>query len=126
MLVPTKPWDVTLGFYRDLEERNEFFGPMRRLVEHIASQPYAHLLFATTSMHALLVAQHSEIEWGHDVLRVERNPDERTMRFTYQEQQFVEPTTWECTDGNVVETFEGFLRKMKWVSTTLPSVDREG
>ena len=64
MLVKTRPWKNTVRIFSDLEAHNEFFGPMRRLVEHVASQPYATLLFSTTSMHALLVAQHAEIEWG--------------------------------------------------------------
>jgi len=116
MRVRTRPWASTLKFYKDLEEQNEGFGPLCRLVEHIASQPYAALLFSTTSMHALLVAQHAEIEWGHDVLRVERDPNVGGMRFTYQEDAFVEPTTWHCAEENVTETFEGFLRRSRWVS----------
>jgi hypothetical protein len=117
MPIPTRPWESTLRFYRDLEQQNEFFRPMRRLVEHIASQPYAPLLFSTTSMHALLVAQHAEIELGHDVLRVERAANGDTARFTFHERQYVEPATWECVEGKIVETFEGFLRKVKWVGT---------
>jgi hypothetical protein len=116
MLMKTRPWENTVRFFSNLEAHNEFFGPMRRLVEHIASQPYAALLFSTTSMHALLVAQHAEIESGHDVLRVERDLSGRTVRFTYQEQEFVKPATWECDTEKVVETFEGFLRTVKWVS----------
>jgi hypothetical protein len=116
VLVKTRLWESTVRFFSDLEAHNEFFGPMRRLVAHIASQPYAALLFSTTSMHALLVAQHAEIESGHDVLRVEQDLNGRTVRFTYQEQEFVEPATWECDTEKVVETFEGFLRKAKWVS----------
>jgi hypothetical protein len=63
------------------------------------------------------VAQHAEIEWGHDVLRVERDTSGGTVRFTYQEQPFVEPATWECVEENIVETFEGFLSKTKGVLT---------
>jgi hypothetical protein len=116
MLVPTRPWDSILGFYGDLEACNACFAPMRRLVAHVAAQPYAGLLFGTTSMHALLVAQHERIEWGHDVLRVEVEPDARMVRFTYQEQQYVRPATWECAGEKIVETFEGFLRRAHWVA----------
>ncbi len=115
---PTREgWERTLLFYRDLEEKNEFFRPMRRLVEHVASPPYAALIFSTTSMHALLVAQHAEIELGHDVLRVERDPYDKGVQFTFQEQPFAEPAKWECSEGEIVGTFEGFLRKAKWVDT---------
>jgi hypothetical protein len=117
MLVQTRPWDSTLRFYSDLEATNELFRSMRRLVEHVASQPYAPLLFSTTSMHALLVAQHAQIELGHDVLKVERDPYGKGVRFTFQEQPFVEPAKWECSEDEVVGTFEGFLRKVKWVDT---------
>jgi hypothetical protein len=90
---------------------------MRRLVEHIIAQPYAPLLFCTTSMHDLLVSLHTEIEWAHDVLRIGPDPA-GTVRFTLHEQQFVKPATWQCEGEEVVETFEGFLLKSKWV--TLP------
>jgi hypothetical protein len=120
MLVTTRPWESILRFYKDLETQNAFFLPMRRLIEHVASQPYAPLLFPTTSMHALLVAQHAEIEWGHDVLRVEPDTNGRTVRFTYQEQQFVEAATWECVEEKIIETFEAFLCKTKWVDAGRP------
>ncbi len=99
MLVQTRLWESTLRFYSDLEEKNELFRTMRRLVEHVASQPYAHPLFSTTSMHALLVAQHAQIELGHDVLKVERDPYGKGVRFTFQEQPLVEPAKWgECSE----------------------------
>ena len=68
-------------------------------------------------MHALLVAQHGEIELGHDVLRVERDPNGKSVQFTFQEQPFVQPARWECSEGEMVGTFEGFSRKAKWVDT---------
>jgi hypothetical protein len=120
MLIPNQPWEKVLTFYRRLEAKNAFCVPVRRLVEHIISQPYARLLFCTTSMHALLVAQHPEIEWAHDVLRVEPTAD-GTVRFTLHEQEFVKPATWQCPAAEVVATFEGFLRKSKWVA-----IDRAG
>jgi hypothetical protein len=83
MLIPIRSWESILGFFRDLESRNEYFRPMRALVEHIATQPYAELIFATTSMHALLVAQHREIGRGHDVLRVERAKPARGRPWIY-------------------------------------------
>jgi hypothetical protein len=67
-------------------------------------------------MHALLVAQHPEIEWGHDVLRVERDPSGRSVCFTYLERQFVKPAEWGCVEEKTIETFEGFLRTAKWVA----------
>jgi hypothetical protein len=115
MFIPSQPWDKVLQFYRRLEEQNAFFAPMRGLVEHVVSQPYARLLFCTTSMQALLVAQHAEIEWAHDVLRVEPTA-EGTVRFRLHEQQFVKPAMWQCPVTEVVATFEGFLRRSKWVA----------
>jgi hypothetical protein len=64
----------------DLEEENEFFRPMHRLVEHIAAQPYAPLLFCTTSMQALLVAQHAEIGFTNNSLRSPRRGSARMKR----------------------------------------------
>lgn len=122
MLVPTKPWDKVLVFYRGLERRSERFRPMRRLVEHVVAQPYSALLFCTTSMHALLVAQHAEMEWGHDVLRIECAETD-VVRFTFQEQEFVKPATWQCPDGEIISTFEGFLRTSKWVARAVAASD---
>ncbi len=117
-LVRTSAWTEILRNYQDLEARHEFFTPMRQLVEHVASQPYAPLLFATTSMHALLVAQHPVIEWDHDVLRVERGAyeDSKNVTFAFHESEFVKPASWECPVESVIGTFEGFLRRSKWVN----------
>jgi hypothetical protein len=116
MLVPTKPWEEVLRFYRDRERSNAFFHPMHQLVEHIAAQPYASSIFCTTSMHALLVAQHETIEWGHDVLRVELSLSGGLVTFAFQEQPDVKPVVWTCPREDIVGTFDGFLRRAKWVS----------
>jgi hypothetical protein len=107
--IPTRPWARILDRYRKSD--NE---PMVELVSHIIAAPYASLLFGFTSMSDLLVSQFSTAEWGHDLLRVGR--DEHVVRFSFHEQPRGKPATWECSPGRIVESFEGFLRKMKWVS----------
>ncbi len=113
-LVPTRPWEEILDFYRKLEDRNADFAPMRRLIAHVAAQPYAPLLFGATSMHALLVAHDEQTRWDDDVLRIEVQLDGR-IRFAHQEQPFVQPARWACDDEKIVETLEAFLRRQRWV-----------
>jgi hypothetical protein len=115
-LVQSQPWESTLRYYKELEDRNQFFQPMRRLVEHVASQPYATFVFSTPLMHALLVARHAELKLGHDVLRVQCALDGTTVRFDFQEQPLAKPMRWECSDAKIVETFETFLRKARWIA----------
>jgi hypothetical protein len=114
MLVPSTPWATVLRFYEGLASKNECFLSMHRLVEHIAAQPYARLLFCATSMHDLLVSRHAQIEWLHDMLRVQP-ASEAALRFTFHE-PFSTPAAWECSNDNAVKNFEAFLRSSKWVT----------
>jgi hypothetical protein len=115
MRIPSKPWTSVLTFYEGLAKKDAFFSSMHRLVEHVAAQPYAQVLFCATSMHDLLVSQHAEIEWLHDMLRVHPASAD-VICFTFHEQPFAKPPTWECRGAKAVENFEGFLRKSKWVA----------
>jgi hypothetical protein len=111
--VPTRPWATILKRYEDLEHLEP--SAMVRLVRHIVSAPYCPLLFGLTSMHVLIVSQHEKVELGHDVLRVEQLSASQ-VRFTFEEQPFVKPAAWDCPADKIVDNFEGFLRKAKWVT----------
>jgi hypothetical protein len=64
-------WGDALAFYRNLEDRNPDFQPLRELVEHVGRQPYAASLGAATSGTALLVAPRDTVQWGESCLRVD-------------------------------------------------------
>jgi hypothetical protein len=57
-------WAEAAAFYRNLEDRNAEFEPLRALVEHVDAQPWASSLSAATSGTALLVAPAHTVEWG--------------------------------------------------------------
>jgi hypothetical protein len=57
-------WAEAAAFYRNLEDRNSEFEPLRVLVEHVGAQPWAASLGAATSGTALLVAPPDTVEWA--------------------------------------------------------------
>jgi hypothetical protein len=57
-------WAEAAAFYRNLEDRNAEFEPLRALVEHVAAQPWVASLGAATSGTALLVAPPDTVEWS--------------------------------------------------------------
>jgi hypothetical protein len=115
--VSSKSWEEAAGVYESVHASSLAFEAMRHLCEHIANAPYRELVFCAQSMHALLIAQHAEIERNCGVLRIEVTRDDE-VSFSLHEQPFVEPTSFRCTPPDLIATFENFLRKTKWVSET--------
>lgn len=70
-------------------------------------------------MHTLLIAQHSEIDWTHDVLRIELLWTSETASFTFVQNRNVR-TKWTCNATDIIATFERFLQRTRWVSTVIP------
>jgi hypothetical protein len=108
--------------YRELETHGNFgraFAWMRELCDHVASSKNGNIVFCATSMHVLMVSQHEELERG-DALHIELEGKQfEQASFKLYEQELVSPTLWHCPAEAVIHTFEGFLRKKKWVSENL-------
>jgi hypothetical protein len=113
--IEPKPWEKVIEFYRHVAERNDDFRPMRRLVEHAASQPYAPSLFAATSGTALLVARDALGDWRREALRIDVALA-GSIRFAHHEKRHVKPATFECEGTRIVEEFERFLRSAAWIA----------
>src|SRR5271169_4058744 len=69
--ITPKPWQGVLEFYRYVEERDDDFRPLRRLVEHVVSRPYAASIAAATSGTALLVAPRVQVDWALEAMRID-------------------------------------------------------
>jgi hypothetical protein len=119
MRIPSQNWAKATERFLELERRDAAFGTMRRLCEHVERAPYRDLVYCALSMHTLLVSQHPELEWNCGMLRVELMGSTGQVSFTFCEQPFAEPASWRCDAAEVVATFDGFLRKNKWVSETV-------
>ena len=104
-------WSALEGFYRRLEDRNHDFGPLRSLVEHIASRPYAPSIFGATSVTALLVAQRADADWAHDALRIDLDLSS-TVRFFFAGK----PIPYASERHSAVDGFDAFVRKAGWDS----------
>lgn len=117
--VPTRPWADIARIYPAIQRRWRAHVWMERLCQHIAASPYRDLIFGATSMHTLLVGQHQTLEWNCNVLRIEATSAER-ITFSFHEQPFMEPVVWTCAPEAVVDTFEKFLRRVKWVGEAAP------
>ncbi len=112
--ITPKSWESVLEFYRHVEDRNHDFQPLRRLVEHVVSQPYAASIAAATSGTALLVAQGVGAEWAHEAVRIDVDLG-GSIRLTFPQKRPVKAASLECDGARVVSAFESFLRQAKWV-----------
>jgi len=84
--VPGRPWPEIAAFYRSIVEGGgEWLRPMLALVERIAGSPHARSLFATTSMHTLLIAGTAPFHTGCEVLRVDWDAQRDEFALEYVE-----------------------------------------
>jgi hypothetical protein len=112
--ITAKPWPLALQLYRHLEDRNDDFRPLRRLVEHAASAPYGSSIFAATSGTALLVAREADANWTRDALRIDVGLS-GSIRFVLPQERPGKSATFECEGEDVIEAFESRLRDAGWV-----------
>ena len=114
--ITPRPWPGVIEFYRRIEDRNAEFRPMRLLAEHVASQPYAGSIFGATSGTALLVTAHAGADWMKHGVRIDLDLV-GTICFVLQEHRGARPhVILRSETDNVVASFEGFLRKARWLS----------
>ena len=118
--VRTRPWSEITRMYGEIWNPWTAHVWMKRLCEHIERAPYGGLIFGATSMHTLLVGQHETLEWMNDMLRVDPAQPHR-ITFSFHERAFVDPVVWACAPDAVIETFERFIRRVKWVSVHIES-----
>jgi hypothetical protein len=115
-ITPT-PWFGVIEFFRNLEDRNHDFLPLRLLATHVASQAYAASLRGATSGTALLAAGGTSLDWKRDAIRVDVGLD-GSIRFTLpakDEARPAPPRTFECDGSKIVGSFERALRDAGWI-----------
>lgn len=104
-------WAEAAAFYRNLEDRNAEFEPLRALVEHVGVQPWAASLGAATSGTALLVAPLDTVEWPTSAVRIDVGLGGQV--------QLVAPgrPTLSPAEGSLAGAFERAVREAGWVRT---------
>jgi hypothetical protein len=111
--ITPRSWAEVIALYRGLEDRNPDFEPMRRLAEHVASQPYAPSVFAATSGTALLVAPRATADWGKEGLRIDVDLGGE-LRLAAPGAAPGRAAGIACESAQIVATFERQLRKAGW------------
>lgn len=108
LLVKSRSWYDVIKFYQNVD-----MPMMLKLVEQIASSPYAHGIYATTSMHTLWISQNPEFEIDKDMLRVEFYNDK--FVFSYKESPYSNKV-WkkECDGKSGFSTFKHIMNRLKW------------
>lgn len=114
MSSPTYPWEEIAERYRTAAWK----APMLELVERIIASPYAGGLYATTSMHTLIVGQTPELGWNDHLLFVEPITDGGAItRIRFDFIEYPGPTRhWsrECAPEDAFATLERFLQLQRW------------
>ena len=102
-------WAEAAAFYRNLEDRNAEFQPLRALVDDIRDQPWAASLSAATSGTALLVAPLGAAEWAASSVRVDVALGGNV--------QLTAPGRLSFTpaEGLLTKAFERIVRELGWI-----------
>jgi hypothetical protein len=102
-------WAEAAAFYRNLEDRNAEFEPLRALVEHVGAGPWAASLGAATSGTALLVAPIDAVEWATSSVRVDIGLGGHV--------QLVPPgrPALSPAEGLLADAFERVVRQAGWI-----------
>ena len=101
-----------------MSEKYPSFHSMENLVEEIAVSKYSTGLFASTSMHTLLIAQTPEFDWEKEILRVSLDILNGDLVFDFQETGSNLPKYqhWirRCPPEEAFSRLERFLTLKKW------------
>ena len=118
LIVKHRPWLEIAEFYRSLSDKHPAFYPMQKLVEQISVSKYANSLYASTSMHTLLIAQTAEFDSEKEVLRVSLDVERGGLVLDFQETPSTLPKYrhWvrQCLPEEAFSRLEGFLTLKKW------------
>ena len=109
--IAPRSWAEVTAFFRNLEDRNAEFQPLRELVEHLGRQPYAATLEGATSGTALLVAPPGTADWATSAVRVDVGLS-GAVQLTVAGKA---PSTLPSAPGALVIAFERALRGAGWV-----------
>ncbi len=106
-------WAGAAAFYRDLENRNAEFEPLRALVEHVGSQPWAASLGAATSGTALHGAPLDTVEWATASVRVDVGLGGQVQLMP------VGRPSLSPAEGLLVKAFERVVREAGWLRSPI-------
>jgi hypothetical protein len=107
-------WAEAAAFYCNLQDRNSEFEPLRVLVEHLGSGPWAASLGAATSGTALLVAPLDTADWATSSVRVDIRLGGSV--------QLVPPgrPAMSPAEGLLAKAFERVVREAGWMRSDAP------
>lgn len=104
-------WPKKVDFYRRFGPHYE---PMLRLVEQIASSPYAAGTHPITSHLKLMVSQTRVWDFKIDLLEIEYNPQDKLFTFTFWERPRHEPWVTQCSSEDGFLRFEKCMTAKRW------------
>ena len=116
--ITPRPWANLIAFYRDIEDRNLEFRPIRILAEHVAARS-PRALFGASSGTALLVARREGADWAREGVRVDVGLDGR-IRFVMAAPAPAKPRVSTSEASAIVNAFEELVHKAGWGARTMP------
>jgi len=105
--IRARPWAEVEAWFLAIHPGRHRFGEMVKLVRRIAEH-YDRRLFASTSMHTLLIANVSEWDPDHDVLRIDLDGDR--IRFAHHSLPHRPPGWVRFTEADAEAAFDRLER----------------
>ena len=113
--VQPKDWDEIKSWYSELIQDGLELKPMLDLIEHILTKGYKNRLFATTSLHTLVISIYSEIDLQTEVLKIKFDLATRNWFFDYYGKPFQEAQfSRQYNEDLGIEKFEQFIKFINW------------
>ncbi|HST61713.1 MAG TPA: hypothetical protein VLK84_23640 [Longimicrobium sp.] len=117
--VAARPWpEIADRFLEVVRSGQTWAQPIVDLIDQVVRSPHAGQLFASTSMHTLLVAGCTPFHTECAVLRIDYDADRDEFRLEYVEQPHVH-TRWRkrCTPGEAFGGLEHLARMKGWIQS---------
>ena len=114
--ISPRSWTEVVAFYRNLEDRNDDFRPLRELAQQVLARPYASSIGAATSGTALLVTPRAvallpSAAAATEALRLDVDMS-GSVRLSAPAS---EARSAAVVEGALMESFERVLRKAGWI-----------
>jgi hypothetical protein len=103
------PWSKIVQRYKDLADHNSQFEPMFGMVSALAASPAIEQLFATTSMHTLLIANQEQFHSDDNVLFVSYQRDTREFEFEHRTPA-AKNDRRKCGEAEALQTLSLFIK----------------
>lgn len=113
--IKSRDWNEIRSWYSELIDEGLNLKPMLDLINHILEKELNKRLFASTSMHKLLISIYEEMESDREILKIEFDQINEKWSFDYYAKPFQDAEFSRRYNMEMgIEKFNQFIDFIKW------------